>query len=66
MTLQNWKPGESVKCELPNPVDEEDVAKVKVGPVDASGNASRQSTDWVFPPNYNVPQNGIDITARCK
>ena len=66
VTLQNWKPGESVKCELPNPVDEEDVAKVKVGPVDASGNASRQSTDWVFPPNYNVPQNGIDITARCK
>jgi len=66
VTLQNWQPGERVKCEVPNPADEDDVAKVKVGPVDASGNASRQSTDWVFPPNYDVPQNGFDITARCR
>lgn len=66
VTLQNWKPGESVKCELPNPINEKDVAKVRVGPVDASGNASRQFLDWVFPENYNVPSEGFDITARCR
>ena len=66
MTLQNWQPGERVKCEVPNPADQEDVAKVKVGPVDASGNASRQFSDWVFPENYNVPSEGFDITARCR
>ena len=66
VTLQNWQPGGRVKCEVPNPADQEDVAKVKVGPVDASGNASRQFSDWVFPENYNVPSEGFDITARCR
>ena len=66
VTLQNWEPGKRVTCELASPYDERHVARVQVGPVDASGNASRQFADWVFPENYDVPSEGFDITARCR
>ena len=66
VTLQNWGSGDRATCELPSPYDERRVARVQVGPVDASGNASRQFMDWVFPENYDVPSEGFDITARCR